>query len=107
MDIRYISQQLRTLKLIANVLLTKFQRDLIPHFKDNLVKLGDLRKQNISYAEINESKLQESLWITFKESASSKLNQRILKNIDDEISADSIMNFHKALSIVGPMQRIS
>jgi hypothetical protein len=50
LDIRYISQQLRTLKLIANVLLTKFQRDLIPHFKDNLVKLGDSRKQNTSYA---------------------------------------------------------
>ena len=36
-DIRNINKDLRTLKFISHVLLTKYQRKLIPHFRENLL----------------------------------------------------------------------
>jgi hypothetical protein len=37
LDIRHISKELRTLRFIARVLLTKPQRFMIPYFKENLL----------------------------------------------------------------------
>jgi len=44
LDIRNISAEVRTLKFISHVLLTKHQRLLIPYFKKNL-----LNSQGINY----------------------------------------------------------
>ena len=37
LDIRHVVKELRTLKFIANILLMKYQRQMIPYFKGNLL----------------------------------------------------------------------
>ena len=37
LDIRHINNELRSLKFVANILLTKQQRKMIPFFRDNIV----------------------------------------------------------------------
>ncbi len=37
LDIRYIVKELRTMKFISQIVLTKYQRFMLPHFKANLL----------------------------------------------------------------------
>ena len=81
LDIRHISSVLRTLQFIKNVLLTKHQRKLIPHFKQNLLNFETERMKK-PLIEGEEKVLNKALRRIIAKSMSSKLNKRILSNID-------------------------
>ena len=71
LDIRHISSVLRTLKFITNVLLTKHQRKLLPHFKQNLLNFETerIKKPNIAG---EEETLNKALGKMISKSKSSK-----------------------------------
>lgn len=104
LDIRNLSQELRTLKFISHVLLTKYQRDLIPHFRENLLNYHEKeiallikRQQTISMSkvlkrtesaaekELEDKKLVEALWRTISACKDSKMDLRLLKSLDGTV----------------------
>jgi hypothetical protein len=76
LDIRHITKELRTLKFISNVLLTKYQRFMIPHFKMNVLN-AQLDLEKIGKEPID---IRSSLGQTIE--GKTKLDIRIIKNID-------------------------
>jgi hypothetical protein len=80
LDIRFITQELRTLRFISDVLLTKYQRFMIPHCKRNILNPGVTKYMAKKLEEPME--LKSSLAQTIEDSLTTKLDRRILKNID-------------------------
>lgn len=83
LDIRVITKELRTLRFVANVILTKYQRFMIPQGKNKLInqKVPDKTDQDISMREVISKTIQES--------CTSKMDLRILKSINagtDEVT---------------------
>jgi len=78
LDIRHISKELRTLKFISNVMLTKYQRYMIPFFKQHLLNFMD--------AKPKEMDLGEQIQKTIDNALVSKLDKRVMKNIDYEFN---------------------
>jgi hypothetical protein len=76
LDIRHISRELQTLRFITKILLTKYQRLMIPYFKQHLLNYED-QKEPDSLAVI-----EDGLARTIDSSLQSKLDRRVLKNID-------------------------
>ena len=85
LDIRHINNELRNLKFVANILLTKYQRQMIPFFRDNIVS-GNSNSSKVN--EKLEENFDQNLQQVLKDAKRSKLNQRIIKNVnfnDDEV----------------------
>jgi len=83
MDIRSINRELRTLKFIAKVMLTKYQRFMIPFFKENLLELVKVQGEEDLQDNIKDLKLKDCLDQTIYSAHYSKLDKRVLKNIHD------------------------
>ena len=84
LDIRYITKELRTLKFMANILLTKYQRFMIPHFRHNVINHVEKVKKVLD--------LPGSLKLTINECETGKLNAKILKNIDSGMERVAALN---------------
>ena len=90
LDIRNITKQLRTLKFVTDVLLTKYQRFMIPHCKEHIINQVQIEKTKPLLTQDQEQEksktqlalIRDGLAQTIEDSCSSKLDQRILKNID-------------------------
>ena len=88
LDIRYIAKELRTLRFISKTLLKKYQRQLLPYFKLNLLNIKKVEKIKLLKSDILEDCLSKAI----ENKELSKIDQRILKNIelsDDETKPKS------------------
>ena len=86
LDIRYITRELRTLRFISNVLLTKTQRFMIPHFKQNLINTAIEQEDSLLNNEFqHEYQLDQNIEKTIERALNgkSKLDIRVLKNVDN------------------------
>lgn len=70
LDVRVISQELRTLKFISVILLKKYQRYMIPHFKANLLNV--LAYDESSYDK--KSQLEKNLLKVMEKSREDKID---------------------------------
>lgn len=78
LDIRHIVKELRALKFISNVLLTKHQRAMLLHFKGNLL--------NYTFAKIKpfdkKDMIPYYIQRTLSMSRTSKIDKRLIKNVN-------------------------
>lgn len=80
LDIRHINTELRTLRFIANIILDKHQRQMIPYFKEHV--LHNSGGEDSGGKESEEFKT--SLCKSIDRCGVEKMDRRILKNIDIE-----------------------
>ena len=78
LDIRNITKELRTLKFVANVILTKYQRFMIPQGKNKLINQRILPDTK----ERGDDSMKDILAKTIQDSCTSKMDLRILKSIN-------------------------
>eukprot|EP00347_Sterkiella_histriomuscorum_P008262 403345754 len=94
LDIRYIAKELRNLRFISSVLLTKYQRHMIPFFKGNLLNeaIKDKQKPNVDQMRIY---LQQAL----NKKNQTNFDKRLIKQIElqreEDIQFEEILNYHK------------
>lgn len=92
LDIRTISRELRTLKFMSKILMTRHQRELIPQFKENLINYaGNKNNSQIS--------VKEAIDETIENSVRCEIDRRIIKHID--FDQDNLM--HSLSKLIGSM----
>lgn len=77
LDVRHITKELRAMKFISNILLKKYQREMLPYFKAHL-----LTNNEKTPAEEVSEKIEFNLKTLISNSHQSKLDRRILKQIE-------------------------
>lgn len=81
LDIRNVAQKLRTLNFIAQVLLTKSQRRMIPYFKEHLINYKN--EKDAQLTKFDEKQFQTDFQDVLQNAMKgTKLDVRIVKNLD-------------------------
>ncbi|CDW87510.1 UNKNOWN [Stylonychia lemnae] len=81
LDIRHIVKELRTIKFIQKVLLTKYQRVMIPYFKGNLLNEVASNQENKN-SKAQYSKLAEFLKQALISTNENVFDKRLIKSIE-------------------------
>ncbi|CDW78786.1 UNKNOWN [Stylonychia lemnae] len=81
LDIRHIVKELRTVKFIQKVLLTKYQRVMIPYFKGNLLNEVASSQENKN-SKAQDIKLAEFLKQALMQTHQNAFDKRLIKSIE-------------------------
>ncbi|CDW86712.1 UNKNOWN [Stylonychia lemnae] len=81
LDIRHIVKELRTVKFIQKVLLTKYQRIMIPYFKGNLLN-EVVSSQDNSRKNVKDDKLADFLKQALMSTRQNVFDKRLIKSIE-------------------------
>jgi hypothetical protein len=87
-DIVRLFKQLRHVELLSNIFLSKYQKSLLPYFKQNLLHFEPDSQSinNLSFSENQGNRPEEfyqDLLQIIKKSKKSKISRRIIKSIID------------------------